>query len=338
MSVTALRGLPDVPSPSMSDAELVELSLRGEIGPFGQLIERYQSLVCAVAFSATGDRALSEDVAQETFIAAWKGLGDIHDQAKIRSWLCGIARNLSKMAIRKRGREVLVAETDEPQQDIDAAAQPNPLDSVISKETEQLVWGALKGIPETYREPLVLFYREDQSVKQVALGLDLTEDTVKQRLSRGRQQLRKGLASIVEQTLGKTRPGKALTVAILAAIAARTGTAAAAGVAASSAPPTSAGGGAAAKSTAASIASGGKHGGLLALVALALVAAGGLAAYVLTGSEGQNAHQIARSSAGSAASVDTSKAAKRGRVKSGQRVAARTGSFTACGGLWASLI
>ena len=54
-----------------SDAELLEASRRGERDAFGALIERYQGVVCAVSYSRTGDRALSEDVAQDTFIAAW---------------------------------------------------------------------------------------------------------------------------------------------------------------------------------------------------------------------------------------------------------------------------
>lgn len=208
-----------------TDAELIKASIDGKISAFGELIERYQNLVCSVAYSTTGDRALSEDVGQDTFVAAWKQLADIREPAKFKGWLCSTARNLSRTALRKRKREVLdgddAAEGEE-------ASDASALDVVLSNEQEDLVWSALKEIPETYREPLVLFYREEQSVKQVALGLGISEDAVKQRLSRGRQSLKKGLETMVERTLADTRPSKAFAVGILALIAAQAGTAAAA--------------------------------------------------------------------------------------------------------------
>jgi DNA-directed RNA polymerase specialized sigma24 family protein len=56
-----------------NDRELVERSLNGDRGAFGRIVERYQSLICAVTYSATGDVSRSEDLAQETFLAAWAG-------------------------------------------------------------------------------------------------------------------------------------------------------------------------------------------------------------------------------------------------------------------------
>jgi DNA-directed RNA polymerase specialized sigma24 family protein len=59
-----------------TDVELLEASASGRTGAFAELVRRYQSLICAVSYSATGDRALSEDVAQATFVAAWHRLSD----------------------------------------------------------------------------------------------------------------------------------------------------------------------------------------------------------------------------------------------------------------------
>ena len=67
-----------------SDGELVEASLRGEHEAFGHLVARYQDVVCAVSYSSTGDRGLSEDVAQETFIAAWSQLDRLRDTVRLR--------------------------------------------------------------------------------------------------------------------------------------------------------------------------------------------------------------------------------------------------------------
>jgi hypothetical protein len=111
------------------------------------------------------------------------------------------------------------------------SAEPGPIERAISKEQEVTVWAALREIPETYREPLVLFYRQQRSVSQVAVELELSEDVVRQRLSRGRKLLKAELASVVEEVIGKTRPGKVFTVAVIAALPAVTAEAATAAIA-----------------------------------------------------------------------------------------------------------
>jgi RNA polymerase sigma factor (sigma-70 family) len=143
----------------MTDRELIDASRRGERAAFGQLVERYQALVCAVSYTATGDQALSEDVAQETFLAAWRQLGPLHSPAKLRPWLCGIARNLGRRARRDLRREVLDEAADAP------VADRSPYDAAELAEAQRLVRDTLSRIPETYREVLVLYYplaAEDQ--------------------------------------------------------------------------------------------------------------------------------------------------------------------------------
>src|SRR6266550_3189411 len=88
-----------------NDAELVAASLAGNRDAFGQIVSRYQSLICSLAYSATGSLGQSEDLAQETFITAWKHLRHLREQHKLRAWLCGIARGLIGKALRRDGRE-----------------------------------------------------------------------------------------------------------------------------------------------------------------------------------------------------------------------------------------
>lgn len=197
-----------------SDEELCRLSRAGDRDAFGRIVERYQSLVCSVAYSACGRLAESEDLAQDTFITAWQRLADLKEPDKLRQWLCGIARNLSLNASRKSLRR------GGPSESIDLISEHpspdgEPGDTTIRREEEHLLWHTLESMPENYREPLVLFYREHQSVAAVARQLDLTEDTVKQRLSRGRALLREEMAALVETTLVRTRPGRAFTVGVL---------------------------------------------------------------------------------------------------------------------------
>src|SRR6185503_17632155 len=96
-----------------TDAELLEASRRGEHAAFGALVERYQRMVSAVSYSRTRDQALSEDVAQDTFLAAWRQLDQLREPGRLSSWLCGIARNLARKARRARRRDELV-DADDP--------------------------------------------------------------------------------------------------------------------------------------------------------------------------------------------------------------------------------
>ena len=181
---------------------------------FEELVRRYQHLVCAVAYSATGDRAVSEEVAQEAFLVAWRKLPELAEPPVMPAWLCGIARNLARNARRKLGRE----RPDPERAEAAADPRPTPLDSAADREAAALVWRALEDLPDEVREPLVLFYRSEQSVQEVADTLGLSEEATRQRLSRGRKALRAGVADIVERTLAASKPGAAFTAAVIAAL------------------------------------------------------------------------------------------------------------------------
>jgi zinc protease len=202
-----------------TDTDLWTLVRQGSAEAFEVLLRRYQSLVCAVAYSACGELSQSEDVAQETFWAAWRGRESLDRPDRLRSWLCGIARNLGKNARRRASRPIESAASldDVAERSTDA---PGPAEQALSREEESIVWNTLEQIPDTFREPLILFYRENQSVAQVASALDLSEDAVKQRLSRGRDVLREQVAELVERGLGHSRPGRKFTVAVMAGITA----------------------------------------------------------------------------------------------------------------------
>jgi len=201
-----------------TDAELVGESLTGNRDAFGRIVTRYQSLICSLAYSATGCLGQSDDLAQETFITAWRHLRHLREPGKLRAWLCGIARNRINNSLRREGREPL--RDAEPLDVVHDAPAPEPLptDRAISKEEEAILWRSLERIPENYREPLVLFYREHQSVERVAEELELSEDAVKQRLSRGRKLLHEQVLAFVEGALERTNPGKAFTLGVLAAL------------------------------------------------------------------------------------------------------------------------
>lgn len=200
------------------EIQLLELCLKGDRGAFEHLVVQYQSLICSMAYSACGNLARSEDLAQETFVTDWQKLDRLRDRGKFKSWLCGIARNVINQSIRQQNRNPVAAASSLETVAESASTSPSPVEEAIRAEEESLVWQSLERIPVTYREPLVLFYREDHSIQRVAEALELTPDTVKQRLSRGRKMLKQEVATIVESTLTGSRPAKTFTAGVLVAL------------------------------------------------------------------------------------------------------------------------
>ncbi len=203
---------------TMTEIELLRASLAGSKDAFGRIVERYQPLICAITYTATGDFATSRQLAQETFIRAYKSLAQLKDLEKFRAYLCRIARNLVSKSIRQQRFDVI--RDAHPLEDAASGKplEPDPGEIAISKEHQALVWRAIEGIPEQCREPIVLYYRRRRSIAQVAADLELSHDAVKQRLLRGRKLLKTEIASLVEDVLTKTAPGKPFTAAVITAL------------------------------------------------------------------------------------------------------------------------
>lgn len=149
---------------------------------------------------------------------------------KLRGWLCGIVRNRTKKCLESEGRkpfhdaEPLEAVAELP------ASEALPSEQTVTREEEAILWRALGRLPELYREPLILYYREHRSIEHVAVELELSEDAVKQRLSRGRKLVQEEVESFVENTLRKTAPTPAFSSAVLAALPLAGGSTVTAGV------------------------------------------------------------------------------------------------------------
>lgn len=204
-----------------NDTNLVMNSLGGDRDAFCHIVDRYQNLLCSIAYAAIGDIRLSEDIAQETFVEAWKKLDTLHDPVKLKSWLCGILRfKVSHYRRKEKTQPIQGADELEKQplagnEHLESSALD---DEAIKQQQQSLMWRVLDEIDEIYREPLVLYYREQQSIERVASELDLTTDTVKQRLSRGRKLLKQAMSSFVEEGLKTSKPGAAFTAGVMAIV------------------------------------------------------------------------------------------------------------------------
>ena len=76
-----------------TEVELIRASVKGNNAAFEGLVSKYQSLVCAITYGATGDLGISEELAQEAFVRAWKDLAQLRELTKFRAWVCSITRS-----------------------------------------------------------------------------------------------------------------------------------------------------------------------------------------------------------------------------------------------------
>jgi RNA polymerase sigma factor (sigma-70 family) len=174
---------------SFTDADLIARVLLGEDQQaFGELVRRYQSPVRGFLVKMTGgDAHLAEDLAQETFVKAWKKLGAFRSEARFSTWLFGIACNEWRM--HARGRKELALEElpdppPEPEQGSGAVATQLRLDLVE----------AMKSLTTGERAAIVLCCQNGLTHEEAAQALDCPLGTVKTHVLRGKEKLRRRLA------------------------------------------------------------------------------------------------------------------------------------------------
>ena len=197
---------------------LVERSLLGDRRAYGEIVTRHQGRVMGVAYAVTADAAIAEEVAQDAFVEAWKSLRSLKDVQRLGAWLAGITRNLARRA-HQTNRKHAGASIDAVGGDAAGCvvdAGDGPLDQVLCSEELVMIRRAIENIPEAHREVFALFYLQDQSVKQVAATLELSEVAVRKRLSRGRSLIKAELGRYVEDALGRLRPSRGFAAGVLA--------------------------------------------------------------------------------------------------------------------------
>jgi len=208
---------------------LVKAFQAGSREAFGELVGRYQNLATSIAFANSGDLQRSEDIAQQAFLVAWQKQSELADPDRFAGWIRGIVTNVARNERRIKENRVQKAAV-ELTDNHEPATNATPQNRASRKEQNELLWTSLNQIPLEYREPLVLFYREDLSVASVAEQLELSQDAVKQRLSRGRKMLKQEIETMVEDFLVDSKPAGNFTAGVIAALPAVSATAKAAAI------------------------------------------------------------------------------------------------------------
>jgi RNA polymerase sigma factor (sigma-70 family) len=210
---------------NQTDADLVVASRKGDRQAFGQIVQRYQAMITGLVYAHCGNLHQSEDIAQDTFVSAWKSLSGLCDPLKLPGWLCQIARRRLADALRKKSSSEIPFSQAFDSKSEGEVAHEEPL----TEEQSEFLWRTLSKIPQPYRETMVLYYRQEKSTSQVAAAMETTEEAVRQRLARGRQMLREELAASLERQLSRSAPSRGFTLRVVAALPALPGLAAQSG-------------------------------------------------------------------------------------------------------------
>jgi RNA polymerase sigma-70 factor (ECF subfamily) len=176
----------------------VERTLAGDINAFEGIVRRWQGPLINCAYRFCGERGRAEDLAQEAFLRAYRSLGSWRRDSTFSTWLLSVAMNLYRSEYSKRPPVFIGLEDAlEPR---DVHAQDGGFEQ---RNEDEVLHRAVLALPKKYREAVVLFYLQDLSLTETAQVLHVAEGTLKVRLFRGREMLRKKLSQSNERTRPK---------------------------------------------------------------------------------------------------------------------------------------
>jgi len=178
------------------DSGLIDRAQHGEREAFAVLVERYWDRLYRWLYRLTHHQQTAEDLAQEAFLKAFRGLGMFRQGSNFSAWLHRIAYN---GFLNLRRRATMAAE---PFPETIAADDPEPADQAISRETMRMLARAIGRLPAEFRAPLLLRVEEGLSFREIAGILDTTEETARWRVFKARQKL----LSVLAPQLDREKP------------------------------------------------------------------------------------------------------------------------------------
>ncbi|HMS41012.1 MAG TPA: sigma-70 family RNA polymerase sigma factor [Pyrinomonadaceae bacterium] len=188
-----------------AEAEFIEKLKIGEAKAFDTLVTRYSADIYALLYRITEDAEEAGDLTQETFLNALRAIKNFRGEADLKTWLFRIAINESRNRFRwwkRRKRETTISldatigEGETTLGDTFPSNSKTPEENLLAKEREEKLRHALNDLPAHSREAIVLCDIEGFSYEEIATILQINIGTVKSRIARGREELRKRLSDI----------------------------------------------------------------------------------------------------------------------------------------------
>ena len=168
------------------DAADVRRVLAGDLAGFEGIVARWQSRLVNLAWRFCRDRAMAEDMAQEVFLKAYRSVGAFRGESSFSTWLITIALNTYRSRVRAVSPESVSLDPERA-----VAAGAGTEQSVSDRQRDDAVRRAVLTLPDRYRDAIVMFYFEEKDLAETARVLRIAEGTLKARLHRGRELLKR---------------------------------------------------------------------------------------------------------------------------------------------------
>jgi RNA polymerase sigma factor (sigma-70 family) len=183
------------------DDILIKDALRGDQKAFKELVHRHQMSVYHIIFRIVRDREATSDLVQETFMKAFSSLKSYRSEFKFSTWLYRIAANASIDHLRKKRIRALSldnpVQTEDGEVSIDVADMTHhPEEEMVRRERAVTIEDAIDSLPDKYRRVIIARHKEEKSYEEIAAELGVPVGTVKARIFRARELLKKKLRGI----------------------------------------------------------------------------------------------------------------------------------------------
>jgi RNA polymerase sigma-70 factor (ECF subfamily) len=183
----------------MNSAEdLIARARSGDTDAFQLIFDRYSRPVLSFIYDLTGEREAAEELMQETFVRAYRNLGTLRADARLSTWLFGIAKNVAREHGRARRRASRKVELDDSTVTELADAGPPPDDSLINKELNNVIRDALSKLDEDKRLVFTLKIFQQQSYEEIAAITGFSIAKLKTDLHRARHEMRRLIRPYLE--------------------------------------------------------------------------------------------------------------------------------------------
>lgn len=177
---------------------LARLALKGDQQAFAELVDLYHDKLYHMAYRMLSNRQEAEDVVQDTFLRVYKNLDRFDESLKFSTWIYRIATNLCIDRLRKRKPTYSLDAESQDYEGLDGYSMipsdnKTPESELILSDTQRIIHQAMESLPPKYKSVMMLRYIQDLSLQEVGDILGMPVTTIKTRVHRGREFLRKKL-------------------------------------------------------------------------------------------------------------------------------------------------
>ena len=181
-----------------SDLVIVQKALTGDQAAYDQLLKKYRGAIYGLTYKMVSNKEQAEDIVQETFIKAFSALSSFNEEYSFSTWLFKIASNNCIDFLRKKRLQTFsIDQSTESQDGTMTKELPDPIVNpemrLIESEKRSIIEMAIENLPKKYRIAIIMRHKEEKSYEEISEALGIPLGTVKARIFRAREKLKKYL-------------------------------------------------------------------------------------------------------------------------------------------------